>query len=186
MQQEIAQTVSAVAEPVVAYGKPAIVPTVAPALVPAPETPTPQPAPPTLPAQLPAQSPPPTQPPAPQPPRTINQTDIDSAWAACKQQFASDIQLQVIANNVTLTLLTANELQCVLQAESQKTIFEQKIQPAIIRFFRETVGVTFSLHISVPEVVVEKKIYGAHESFDYLVQKNPVVESLREKLGLEL
>jgi hypothetical protein len=128
----------------------------------------------------------PETPSASQPQRAINQADIDTVWVECKQQFATDMQLRVIANDITLTLLSTNELQCVLQAQSQQTPFEQKIQPAIIRFFREKLGVTFSLHISVPEVQVEKKIYGAHESFDYLAQKNPAVESLRDKLGLEL
>ncbi|MDR0941831.1 MAG: hypothetical protein LBM68_06355, partial [Bacteroidales bacterium] len=123
--------------------------------------------------------------PKPQQQRPITQTDINAAWEECKQQFTSDMQLQVIASAVSITLLSASELQCVLQAQTQKTTFEQKIQPVIIRFFREKLGVTFSLQISVPEVVVEKKIYGDHASFEYLAQKNPAVESLKEKLGLE-
>lgn len=121
-----------------------------------------------------------------QPQRAINQVDIDAVWAECKQQFANDMQLRVIVAEVSISLLSPTEVRCVLQAQTQQTTFEQKIQPVIIRFFREKLGVTFSLHIAVPEVQVEKKIYGAHESFDYLSQKNPAVESLREKLGLEL
>ena len=153
MQQEVAQTVSSAAEPVVRYEKPVTVV----------ETP-----------------------PTPQPQRTITQADIDTTWAACKQRFATDMQLRVIANDITLTLLNSNELQCVLQAQSQQTTFEQKIQPELIRFFREKLSVTFSLHISVPEVVVEQKLYAPHEKFDYLVQKNPAVETLKQKLQLEL
>ncbi len=121
-----------------------------------------------------------------QPQRAINQVDIDAVWTECKQQFAGDMQLRVIAAEVLISLLSPTEVRCVLQAQTQQITFEQKIQPIIIRFFREKLGVTFSLHIAVPEVQVEKKIYGAHESFDYLAQKNPAVESLREKLGLEL
>ncbi|MDR2964109.1 MAG: hypothetical protein LBU90_10830 [Bacteroidales bacterium] len=118
--------------------------------------------------------------------RAVNQGNITAAWQECKRQFSGDMQLQVIAQNIELSLQSATELQCTLQAATQQSTFEQKIQPLIIRHFREVFGVSFSLNIAISEVLTEQKLYTPHEKFEYLAQKNPAVELLKQKLHLEL
>lgn len=141
------------------------------------KAPNPTPVPESVPAELP-QTPPQS--------KAFTQADVDAAWEECKQQFAGDMQLKVITAPLQLKLTAPTELTCEIEAQSQLSIFEQKIQPAIIKCIRAKCGITVSLIKMVQEVEKEEIIYSPHERYDYMVQKNPAVELLKQKLDLEI
>ncbi len=71
-------------------------------------------------------------------------------------------------------------------ASSLETSILERLEQSIVQFFRKRLKNSFILlQKDVSEQEKSKKLYTSKEKYDYMVEQNPALKDLKERLGLD-
>ncbi|EMR01214.1 hypothetical protein [Cesiribacter andamanensis] len=99
------------------------------------------------------------------------------------KQSGSPIELLIA--NAGLELGEGASIQVVLNSSLQEEPFE-RLKPRLQQYLRQTLqNSQISLHPQVAEEAGPRKLYTNSEKFQHLLERYPLLQELKEKLGLE-
>ena len=120
------------------------------------------------------------------PSNAFSQATLEKAWS----EFATSIEKESVNLYVTLTSRTPelkdNFLVVFLvdNAIQADDIHERKRE--LLGFLRKELNnASINLEVEVSETVIEKRAYTPVEKFQKLTEKNPAMQSLKQKLDLD-
>lgn len=117
----------------------------------------------------------------------FSEEDLQQAWEVFKQKRiadgASDTEMLVLHRNV----VKSGECNAKIILESQLEIsILEKFEQHLMKHFRQALeNTSIQIEKEVSEQELTKSLYTSREKFDYMVQQNPALLVLKEKLGLD-
>ncbi len=100
-----------------------------------------------------------------------------------KAEGASDMELIIL--NKPLELLENFQLQLVLSNTLELNILE-RAEAGLVQHLRKTLSNgQIKLKTEITEVEEKDKLYTDRDKFEFMVQKNPDLQKLKDRLGLD-
>ena len=127
---------------------------------------------------------------APEAPKETNAFDeaaLQQVWLAYKKESeekgVSDTEMLVL--NRTVTKTGEHDVLIQLASSLEISILERQEQ-GIVQYFRKHLkNSLIQLQKAVSEQEKSKKLYTSKEKYDYMVEQNPALKDLKERLGLD-
>ena len=100
-----------------------------------------------------------------------------------KAEEASEMELLILQK--PFTLLEGNQLQLVLSNSLELNILE-RLEQDVTQYLRKTLkNGLIKIQPQVAEVEEKDKLYTDRDKFQFMVQKNPELQKLKDRLGLD-
>jgi len=117
----------------------------------------------------------------------FDQEALDVAW-----KLFADVRAKLnmgdaekLVLNRSLQKRDGNEVQIQLHSQLEMSILE-KVEPDLVQFLRKTLtNDHVYLTKAVQEQVEKQMLYTAKDKYEYMVEQNPALKELKEKLGLD-
>lgn len=100
-----------------------------------------------------------------------------------KKAGAADTEMLVLNRKVEKA--GEHNVKIFLSSALEVSILERIEQEMVQHFRKELNNTLIQLEKEVLEQETTKKLYTSKEKFDYMVQQNPALKDLKEKLGLD-
>lgn len=111
---------------------------------------------------------------------------FEEVLAICKSTFSSNNQALSVIQSCKAEYI-GNEVKITLQAHSQQTCFDKEISPVFLPLLKEKLqNKDIHFTITIEETKVEKKPYSNKEKYEYMVSRNPMLDTLINKFDLEI
>tara|TARA_Y100001972_G_C7608883_1_gene305184 strand:- start:467 stop:814 length:348 start_codon:yes stop_codon:yes gene_type:complete len=112
---------------------------------------------------------------------------LQQVWLAYKKESeekgVSDTEMLVL--NRTVTKTGEHDVLIQLASSLEISILERQEQ-GIVQYFRKHLkNSLIQLQKAVSEQEKSKKLYTSKEKYDYMVEQNPALKDLKERLGLD-
>jgi hypothetical protein len=124
---------------------------------------------------------------APKETNAFDEAALQQVWLAYKKESeekgVSDTEMLVL--NRTVTKTGEHDVLIQLASSLEISILERQEQ-GIVQYFRKHLkNSLIQLQKAVSEQEKSKKLYTSKEKYDYMVEQNPALKDLKERLGLD-
>lgn len=113
--------------------------------------------------------------------------DLEKAWAEFKIKRiaagAGDTEQLVLGR--TLSKGDGNQVTITLTSALEGSILD-RFEQDLVQFLRKSLrNAMINLNREMQEQEQSKKLYTSRDKFDYMVQQNPALQELKDRLGLD-